>query len=319
MAQADLVASKIKKLHAATQLDQQLASANGLQRLALSIRRHFLPYYFMAPPFWRILLRNAQSKKRAQPDFFSIGAVRSGTTLLSDYIMQHPNVVLPLAKEIAIKTSPTMSLIKAQLPTLKEMEASASTLGKAITGYCSPVVPSMLFPSLAPNLNASGKVIFIMRNPVYRTFSHWRWDQLFMERVGKDALWKNFPDFDELIDKELELSRYAATTGFTIAGSGVGGYLQHSNYVGFTKLLLEQFSKEQVLFLNADEFFSDAITTSRRVYQFLDLPDYKPAAMTVRNAGPPGTIKPQTRDRLIEFFKPLNEQLYELIKMDMGW
>ena len=64
------------------------------------------------------------------PAFLSIGAVRTGTSLLSDYIMQHPSVVLPLAKEIGLGMFPLERYIRGQFPTIKEGEQQEKAIGK---------------------------------------------------------------------------------------------------------------------------------------------------------------------------------------------
>jgi len=177
----------------------------------------------------------------------------------------------------------------------------------------------MLFPLLARNVNPNGKVIMIMRNPVDRTFSHWRWDQLTMKKFKKDKLWDNFPGFDELIKLEIETSEQKATTGFTLAGAGCGGYIQHSIYLPFVKNLHQHFDKENVLLIKAESFFENPINTAKTVYSFFDLPDYEPVATPVGNAGPEGKISTETKEILSKFFAPLNARLYDYIGEDYGW
>ena len=93
--------AKLRAIRTATLVDQGMVETRSwLKWTVLDIRRHFLKYYWMRPPLWRVLLRTLWDRNRMLPSFVSLGPVRSGTTLLSDYIMQHPCVVLPLAKEI---------------------------------------------------------------------------------------------------------------------------------------------------------------------------------------------------------------------------
>lgn len=310
---------KINIIKKASSFDQKLTNSEGLKKAVYFIRRQFQPYYFMQPPLWRVLLRAGLRKKRMKPDFFSIGAVRSGTTLLSDFIMQHPCVVLPLAKEIGLRESPLSWLLMAQFPKFQEKIPVENKYGKALTGFCSPIVPSMLFSHLAPNVNPDGKVILIMRNPVERTFSHWRWDQTFLKKTSQDPMWNNFPDFPELINTELEAANSFGTTGVCLTGVGAGGYLQHSIYLPFIKSLFNAFGKEKVMLINANEFFKSPAEKAREVYQFLHLPDYDPLEMPVGNAGPEGVLDDKTRNKLCEFFAPLNQQLYDFIGEDYGW
>ncbi|MBL4608203.1 MAG: sulfotransferase domain-containing protein [Pseudomonadales bacterium] len=310
---------KLEIIRRAAQLDTAYINATGSKKIALHLKRQFQPYYFMQAPLWRTAVRSLNNKHRVKPDFFSVGAVRSGTTLLADYIMQHPCVVLPLAKEIGMRDAPISRLLEAQFPTQKNKNAIEEQYGVAKTAYCSPVAPSLLFPLLARNVNPNGKVIMIMRNPVDRTFSHWRWDQVFMKRLKKDKLWKNFPGFDELIKLEIEASEQKATTGITLAGAGCGGYIQHSIYLPFIKSLHQNFGKENVLLIKAECFFENPTTTAKTVYDFFGLPDYNPVETAVENAGPKGEMSEESRESLTDFFAPLNAQLYDYIGEDYAW
>jgi len=310
---------KLRIIQHAAEIDMAYTEASGFKKLGIHMRRQFQPYYFMQAPLWRTAIRSLNNKNRVTPDFFSIGAVRSGTTQLADYIMQHPCMVLPLAKEIGMREAPLSRLLEAQFPTRKQKQAIEEKYQLARTAYCSPVVPSLLFPLLARNVNANGKVVMIMRNPIDRTFSHWRWDQVFLNKLKKDKLWADFPGFDDLIKMELDASTQHATTGITLAGAGCGGYIQHSIYLPFLKCLYQCFKKENILLINADHFFSDSVNVAKSVYRFFELPEYEPVPPPVGNAGPPGAMSDDTRAALSTFFAPLNQQLYEFIGEDYGW
>ena len=310
---------KIEIIKHAAEIDTAYMEASGKKKFALHIQRQFQPYYFMTPPLWRTAIRSFNNKNRVKPDCFSLGAVRSGTTMLADYIMQHPCMVLPLAKEIGMRDAPISRLLEAQFPTQKEKNAIEKKYGIAKTVYCSPVAPSLLFPLLARNVNPDGKVLMIMRDPVVRTFSHWRWDQVFMKKLKKDKMWDNFPGFDALIKLELEASEQKATTGITLAGAGCGGYIQHSIYLPFIKSLHQHFGKENVMLIQAERFFENPAEMAKTVYRFFELPDYEPVAIPVGNAGPKGKMSEETRESLRRFFAPLNSQLYDYIGEDYGW
>src|SRR4051794_39950057 len=48
----------------------------------------------------RVLVRRPTSSQRALPDFLIIGAQKSGTTSLYDYLCQHPQVRPAMTKEV---------------------------------------------------------------------------------------------------------------------------------------------------------------------------------------------------------------------------
>ena len=312
---------KIRAINQATVVDQQLVSATSWFTVArFGFRRQFLRYFWGKPPLWRILLRMRALNQRMVPTFASLGAPRSGTTLLSDYIMQHPCVVLPLAKEIGASGVAAFRLITAQFPTLREAAKVEREYGTAITGYCTPIIPSLMFPFTAMAVTRQLKFIILLRNPVDRTYSHWRWDTFVCARLLEDPLWAFRPDFAEVARVELEAARWMAGSGLTlVTGANCGGYLQHSIYLPFLKLLFRHYDKSNAIFINSDDFFSDRIATAKRIYGFLGLPEYDPVELPVRNASPSGKMPQETRQMLVEFFDPLNRELYEYIGEDFGW
>jgi hypothetical protein len=315
-------AGRIRTINRASYLDQRLmASTNRVQRLFLHARRFFQRYYLVQPPLTRILLRAALSRDRMKPGFASLGPVRSGTSLLADYLLQHPCVVLPLAKEIGFGYFPLQRLLDAQLPTRREqrrIEAEYGT-GRAITGYCAPVMPYLAFPHLVKAWSPDLRFILILRDPVERTFAHWRWDQVLLSRFRQDPLWWNFPDFDECIRLELESMRSHGAGMTTVSGVGAGGYIQHSIYLPFIKNLFQVFGRENTLIVNAQDFFADPAGVAKTAYRFLGLPEYEPVPMPVKNSGPAGSMPESTGDALRDFFRPLNLELYEFAGIDFKW
>lgn len=315
-------AARVRTINRASYLDQRLmVSTSRVQRLLLRSRRFFLRYYLVQPPLTRILLRAALSRDRMKPAFASLGPVRSGTSLLADYLLQHPCVVLPLAKEIGFGYFPQQRLLDAQLPTRREqrrVEAECGA-GRAITGYCAPVMPYLAFPYLVKGWAPDLRFVVILRDPVERTFAHWRWDQVLLSRFRNDPIWRGFPDFDECMRLELESMRSHGAGMTTVSGVGAGGYIQHSIYLPFVKNLFQVFGRERTLIVSAEDFFAEPVGVAKTAYRFLELPDYEPIPMPVKNPGPAGSMPESTRDVLRDFFLPLNQELSEFTGIDFKW
>jgi hypothetical protein len=209
-----------------------------------------------------------------------------------------------------------------QLPTVKQQREVEERYGMAITGYCAPAVPNLMFPHLLSGF-AEGlelKFVVILRNPVDRTFAHWRWEMLLSRLPDDHPLRKGVPGFDELMAIEVEAARSFATSGSTfLSGAMNGGFIQNSIYLPFLKSLLKFWDRDRILVINAGDFFASPPTVARRAYDFLGLPAYDPVELPVRNAGPPGKMKPETRELLQEFFAPLNRELFDFLGEDFGW
>lgn len=314
------IASKLRTINRASYIDQRAMESHGLRRFYLIWRRKTLRYYFVRPPLSRVLLRAALSGDRMTPAFASLGAVRSGTSLLADYLLQHPCVLLPLAKEIGLRF-PTKRLFVAQFPTRRaqrRIEAKYGS-GRAMTGYCAPMMPYLTFSHFAVELAPEVRFILLLRDPVERTFAHWRWDQVLLSRVRRDPLWRRFPDFSECVQLELEAMRSHGAGMVPASGVGAGGYIQHSIYLPFINNLLRFFDRDKMLIINSRDFFADPSRVAKLAYQFLGLPDYEPVAMPVKNAAPAGTMTEETRQALRDFFDPLNRELYQVLGCDLGW
>ena len=310
--------AKLRVIAQASVVDQKLMLARSrVKRMALGLRRQFLPYFFARPPKWRVKMRARSNQARLVPEFVSMGAVRSGTTTLADYILQHPCVLLPLAKELPYRTH--KRLLTAQFPSVQDSRKVEKKYGKAMTGFFTPVVPSLTFPYFFSALTTKAKVLLLLRNPVERTFAHWRWDQALSGGLKNDPIWSNFPDFADLMKVEINAAQSGAGCGMSFSGTGVGGYIQHSIYQPFLETVFEFFDRDQTMFIASKDYFADPVGVAKKIYDFLELPPYEPKVTKVRNAGPRMTMDPETRARLAAFFEPLNQKLYEFIGQDFGW
>jgi hypothetical protein len=309
---------RIEQLRLATELDQAWMTSSRGGRLWLALRRQLLSYYFVSPPRWRIWLRSFNAASRVMPDFACVGAVRSGTTQLADYVLQHPCIALPLAKETSLLSTPTARFIRAQFPTRRKMRAVATRYGRAMTGYFSPMAPMLSFPDFARAIAPAARVIVIMRDPVERTFSHWRWDQALLRSLKKDPLWKHRPTFEQTIELELDAIRHQGHAGLALSGMGAG-YLRTSIYHHFVERVERAYPRDRILYVNATDFFVDPTGTTKSIYAFLGLPPFEPTRLPVMNSAPEGEMSARARTRLTEFFAPHNQRLNELLGRNLGW
>ena len=79
------------------------------------------------------------------------------------------------------------------------------------------------------------------------------------------------------------------------------------------------FPKEQIFILSTENLNSDPISALGSVFQYLNLPDYKiknPQHQKQKKYSP---MKTETRNELIEFFKPHNERLFKMINKKFDW
>jgi hypothetical protein len=310
--------ARIRHLESATEIDRTLIDTSGWRWAQLQLRRQFSPYYWYGPPAWKVALR-ALDGRRLAPSFLSLGAARSGTTLFSDYLMQHPCVALPLAKEITI--SGNQRVVAGQFPHTRQAEAIRKRHGMVLTGYCPPAIPNLIFPGMLSHLTRATdlKFLILLRNPVERTFSHYKWERHLVARRSPGLIDK-IPSFREIVELEVEAAQSFATSGaLHLTGAGTGGFIQESIALPFLRTLFRHWDRETALVIDSDEFFRSPADVSRRAYRFLGLPDYDPVELPVRNAGVAGDMDSEARRMLHDFFAPLNRELFDFLGEDFGW
>ncbi|PWB83443.1 MAG: hypothetical protein C3F11_06615 [Methylocystaceae bacterium] len=295
---------------------KRMNSTNRLRALAGMVEHQFRPYYFLNPPRWRIALRAMNHKSRMKASFVSIGAVRSGTSLLSSYILQHPHVAPPLAKELV--QFPQLKYMEAQLPSRREQLRLERRYGGATTGYFTPIAPDLLSIFLMKALCQDGCVVVILRDPIDRAFSQWRWDRMRNSRILSDPLWRFVPDFETLAKIEREAICSGGSGPSSLSGNRVG-YLQQSIYLPFLRLLFDGFPRDRVFIVDAAQMFRDPARLAKDVYAFLGLPYFEPMLIRERNSAPEAAMSERLRSELSEFFRPYNEALYEFLGIDFGW
>ncbi|WP_169797442.1 sulfotransferase family protein [Skermania pinensis] len=294
-------------------IQQRLNRYHGISGLArakefpLWLRNQTLPHYFVQAPRIRRALRTLNGP-RVLPDFACIGPAKGGTSELASYLMQHPSVATPLTKETL---SPIPEDWRIYGPTVREFTKLAARTGHARHGYYDPRLHDTILMHEFHRIRPDGKVILMLRNPVDRAYSQFKWD-IFIAGSLMAAHTTSYADYIE-----LAFDRYPhafPNHGYPILPTGI--------YVNAVRRWLDRFGPDNVMVFAAEEFFADIPGTLCRVHDFLDLPAVPPTIRPAVNQNPlPGLPPrdPETDRRLAEFFAPWNEQLYELLDRDLGW
>ncbi|MEM8829650.1 MAG: tetratricopeptide repeat protein [Cyanobacteria bacterium P01_G01_bin.19] len=246
---------------------------------------------------------NWQYAKQNPPDFIIIGATKSGTTSLFQYLDGHSQVLAPHRKEINFFNRNfhlDKSWYLANFPAIADApeyitgEASASYL------YDDQVISRIkqLFPQI--------KLIAMLRNPIERTISDYyhAWNHGLEKR-----------SLSKLIEIETErlkvLGRSKAMEMF--------GYLTNSIYVEQITKWIDAFGKKNILIIKSESFFEDTASVMQEVYQFLDL-DYQTLEHHIPyNVGTYPDVEPELRQRLADFFTPFNLELEEYLGRKFYW
>jgi Sulfotransferase domain len=179
-----------------------------------------------------------------RPNFLVIGAMKSGTTSLYNYLRAHPEVYLPDLKEVDFFTA-EMNWDKGWKWYGKQFApapASAKAVGEASTSYTKYPRFAGVPERIAEHL-PDAKLIYVLRDPIDRMRSHYQHNvALGEERASIDDALLHNPTY-------IDCSRYA---------------MQLERY-------LEHFPRERILVFSSEELRHDRAATVRRVLEFLDV------------------------------------------------
>ena len=223
---------------------------------------------------------------KKKPNFFIVGAAKSGTTSLYHHLKQHPEIYLSPIKEpnffstdIKIENfSPayrkrttfvdnsyfnTTPLKEIQLSFIRNSQQYAK-LFQAVTNekiICEASTSYLYASEAARNIfefNPTSKILIILRNPMERTFSHY----LMAVKYGFTAL-----NFRQALEKDLASPN---------KGWGQSElFIELSLYYEQLKRYFNIFPKNQIKIILFEEFISHQEQTIKEIYRFLSInPQY---------------------------------------------
>ncbi len=198
------------------------------------------------------------------PDFFIVGAARSGTTSLDLYLSQHPEIYITHRKETHFFVGDALPLrfmgpgderLNALLIRDEQQYARlfADTRGAKIAGEASAFY--LCYPEAAPRIKQAvpdAKILIILREPVERTYSAY----MMLVRDGREtaSLEEGLRREKERREKDFEPMWW---------------YTELSLYYRQVKQYLEVFGPQQVKVLLYEEFFAQPEQALRDIFAFL--------------------------------------------------
>lgn len=178
-----------------------------------------------------------------KPNFLIPGVGRSGTTTLYSYLKQHPEIYMNEYKEPNY-FSRYYHLGQNWYSSQFKSKRNFSLIGEASTPYFDTIKATKRIYHFNPNF----KLIFMLRNPVDRAFSHYKWD---IEN------WGELRSFEELLIKSDR-------------------YLWPGKYYTHISRFLRFFKKKNMLFIIFERFIEEKYENLKKVCEFLDInPNFK--------------------------------------------
>ena len=197
------------------------------------------------------------------PNFFIVGAQKSATTTIHEYLVGHPDIYLPQQKET--KFFARDRLFEKGID-YYESEYFEEWRGESAVGEVDP--DYMYFENVLDRINkhldlTNIKFIFILRNPVDRAFSHY----LMTYRRGLEQL-----SFENAIDQET-----SRIVGGDFDEKDHYSYVSRGFYLRQIEFFLKRVDRAQMLFLLTEDLKQDPKSCLKFIYQFLGVSiDYVP-------------------------------------------
>ena len=269
----------------------------------------------------RILARRNPGRGRLLPDFLLIGAAKAGTTSLYAWLAEHPFVVPAAKKEVHYFDYGHYQgedWYRSHFPSAAEREAFVRRHGQPfLTGEASPSYLSHRWAQqrVAAEL-PEARLLVALRNPVDRAYSQYRMSCL----EGEEEL-----SFEEAIEREEErlrpeLARVEADPRYNSWPIGCWSYLLRSRYAEHLERWLALFPRERFCFVRTEDVAASPQQALDEVHAFLGLPPHRHDELRrLHVAEPYEPMEAATRARLVDYFRPHNERLYELVGVDFGW
>lgn len=262
------------------------------------------------------VLRLLTSPLRVLPDFIVVGGQRCGTTSLYHYLVAHPSVSPAFTKEVHFfdrRFARGLNWYQAHFPLRVFRRSRRQVL---ITGEATPYY--MFHPHVPRRISAllpEVKLIILLRNPVDRAYSHFHHEV----RMGREKLPFGEAVAQEPYRLEGELDKMLDDPAYQSYTYQHFSYLSRGLYVDQIRRLLEFFTEDQVLILDSESFFRNSAAIMKRVFYFLGLPDRELRSTRAFNGGDQDGMDPSLRLRLVKYFEPHNQRLFDLLGTEFHW
>ncbi len=258
------------------------------------------------------------SSIRTLPDFIIIGVGRCGTTSLYYDICEHPCVLKAAYDELGFFDSNFelgLNWYKSLFPTVFKKNRVKSQHGIVITGEDTPsyIRRPWAAKRILETLPKS-KLIVILRNPINRTYSHYHLGV----RDGNEKR-----SFEDTIKEDVKTLEHAKSSNIAeneyYQSIVEKSYLARGFYAEQLKIWMNLFPKEQLTVISTEDLATDPHKTLGQVFSFLGLPEYKVKNPQKQKAAKYPQMNSETRKFLADYFRPYNQQLYDLLGRKFEW
>ncbi|MFO1395195.1 MAG: sulfotransferase [Steroidobacteraceae bacterium] len=258
----------------------------------------------------RVELSLRQRDRRALPGAVILGAQKCGTSSLQGYLVQHPQVIAPLRKEVHyfdLNFERGESWYRAHFG--REGEPGLNLDASPYYLY-HPAVPARLHAAMP-----HAKLIVLLRDPVKRAYSHY-WHE---RDKGRESL--SFEDAIAAEPGRIGDDEARLATGALVASREhqLHSYLARGRYAEQLERWFALFPREQVLVLRFEDFVRAPLPGLNQTLAFLGLPPVSEVDLEARNTRRYPPMADETAAGLRAYFEPHNRRLEALLGREMCW
>jgi len=196
------------------------------------------------------------------PNLFIVGAAKSGTTSLHNYLHQHPDVFMCNPKEPHYLINQEIGINRIPVGITNFFEYADLFLegeDKKYRGESSVMYlmyPEIVIPKIKDQFGEDSKIIIMIRNPVERAYSGY-------QHVKRYNVKENYPDFRSAWD--ISEKRYFANEAMTPASR----YKELGLYYKQVKSYLEELKSVHIIIY--DDYQKDFQLEMNKVFGFLEI------------------------------------------------
>jgi len=239
--------------------------------------------------------------------FVIAGTQRGGTTTLYEYLRRHPEICMPVEKELHFFDDD--ELWRSPPPPYERyhaafrVEPSHRLLGEAtpVYMYWEPALPRIR------EYNPTMKLIVLLRNPITRAYSHWNHEW----QSGRETL-----SFHDALLAERMRSEQVKPAQLRYSS-----YVQRGMYTPQLQRIWRSFPASQTLVLRTDDLRTGLADVFARVADFLGVARFAPVnAITANAHAYEAPMAAEDRRYLAGVFEAEIGQLERLLGWDCrGW
>ncbi|MCB0754622.1 MAG: sulfotransferase domain-containing protein [Flavobacteriales bacterium] len=248
--------------------------------------------------------------------------MKCGTSSLHRTLVQHPNLIASIKKEVhyfdeSKNFQKGKNWYLAHFPLKLTVWLKQKISGKKHLTF--EATPSYVaFPHVAERLkevNPDAKIIVMFRNPVDRAYSHY----FHSFRPLREKL-----PFDEAIAAEPdrlngEFEKMEADPNYWSQSFARFSYLARGMYGDQMERWFKYFPKEQIMIIDSSYYYKNTQKCYNEVLDFLGLEHYEPKGFKKSVYPSYDKMSDELRQKLVAYFKPHNQKLYDLIGQQYDW